>query len=118
MPANATTSAARGNIWEDVIKTAGHQAALDRQAPPAANVTGRTVHASVGRWDPGVVLKAEWWVGGKCEGEAFDVKQGQKVKYVHKRRGGAVKVHLEVTGKKMGYVKETRRSNGVTVGQK
>jgi hypothetical protein len=35
---------------------------------------------------------------------------------VHKRRGGAVRVHLEVTGKKMGYVKETRRSNEVTVG--
>ena len=56
-------------------------------------------------------------MGGKCEGEAFDVKQGQKIKYVHKRRGGAVKVNLEVTGKKMGYVKETRRSNAVTAGQ-
>jgi hypothetical protein len=80
-------------------------------------VTGRTVHASVGRWDPGVTLEAQWWIGGECEGKAFGVKQGQKVKYVHKRRGGAVRVHLEVTGKKMGYVKETRRSKGATVGQ-
>ena len=117
MPANATTSLARGNLWEDVIKTAGHQAALDRQAPPAVNVTGRTVEASVGRWDPGVTLTAEWWVDGECEGGAFDVKQGQKVKYVHKRRGGAVRVWLEVTGRKMGYVKETRRSKGVIVGK-
>jgi hypothetical protein len=114
---NLTTSAARGNLWEDVISRAGHQAALDRQAPPALKVAGRTVHASVGRWDPGVALEAQWWVGGECEGKAFAVKQGQQVKYVQKRRGGAVRVHLEVTGKKMGYVKETRRSNGVTVGQ-
>jgi hypothetical protein len=117
LPTNGTTSAARGNLWEYVVKSAGHQAALDRQSPPSVNVTGRTVEASVGRWDPGVTLKAEWWVGGKCEGEAFDVKQGQTLKYVHKRRGGAVKVHLEVTGKKMGYVKETRKSDSVTVGK-
>ena len=45
------------------------------------------------------------------------MKQGQKVKYVHKRRGGAVRVWLEVTGKKMGYVKETRRSKAVIVGK-
>jgi hypothetical protein len=80
-------------------------------------VTGRTVHASVGRWDPGVTLEAQWWVGGKCEGEAFKVRQGQNVKYVHKRRGGAARVRLEVTGKKMGYLTETRQSNRVTVGK-
>lgn len=80
-------------------------------------MTGRTVQASVGRWDPGVTLEAQWWVGKECEGKPFAVEQGQKVKYVHKRREGAKLVHLEVTGKKMGYVKETRRSNGVTVGK-
>lgn len=119
IPANITTSAVRGNLWEDVIQSAGRQAALDRQAPPTLKVKGhgRTLEASVGRWDPGVKLEAQWWVGGECQGESFDVVQGQKVKYVHKRRGRgpAAKVRLEVTGRKMGYVKETRKSNAVTV---
>lgn len=57
-------------------------------------------------------------MNGKCEGGSFAVNQGQKVKYVHKqRRGGAVQVRLEVTGKKMGYVTETRTSGEVTVGK-
>ena len=105
-------------MWEDVIASAGRQAALDRQAPPTVDVKGRTVRASVGRWDPGVELEAEWWVDGKCEGGAFGVRQGQEVRYVYKhRRSGPVKVRLEVTGRKMGYVDETRRSGEVWVGK-
>jgi hypothetical protein len=108
-------------LWEDVIASAGRQAALDRQAPPTlkAKDYGRTLVASVGRWDPGVKLEAQWWVGGECEGESFDVVQGQKVEYVSEKKGGgrgrAVKVRLEVTGRKMGYVKEMRRSNSLVV---
>ena len=117
--ANVTTSASRGNLWEDVIASAGRQAALDRQAPPTLKSKdyGRTLVASVGRWDPGVKLEAQWWVGGECEGESFDVIQGQTVEYVreHHGRGRAKKVRLEVTGRKMGYVKETRKSNSVIV---
>jgi hypothetical protein len=119
--ANVTTSASRGNLWEDVIASAGRQAALDRQAPPTLKSKdyGRTLVASVGRWDPGVKLEAQWWVGGECQGESFGVSQGQTVEYVHPRHGGghgrAGKVRLEVTGRKMGYVKETRRSNSVTL---
>lgn len=124
IPANATTSAARGNLWEDVIRSSGRQAALDRQARPTLANTGkgyggRTLEAEVGRWDPGVKLEAQWWVGEECQGGSFDVVQGQKVEYVHERRGrgrgGAVSVMLQVTGRKMGYVKETRRSNTVSL---
>jgi hypothetical protein len=117
--ANVTTSASRGNLWEDVIASAGRQAALDRQTPPTLKSKdyGRTVVASVGRWDPGVKLEAQWWVGGECQGESFDVVQGQTVEYVreHHGRGRAKKVRLEVTGRKMGYVKETRKSDSVTL---
>lgn len=115
LSANVTDPTARGNLWEDVIRAGGRQAALDRQAPPKASVSSRTVEASVGRWDPGVQLEAQWQVDGKAEGKIFPVKQKQKVKYVHKRRGLAIKVQILVTGKKMGYVGETRRSNVVDV---
>jgi hypothetical protein len=103
-------------LWEDVIASAGRQAALDRQAPPTLKSKdyGRTLEGEVGRWDPGVALEAQWWVGGECEGESFGVVQGQKVEYVRRGRGRG-RVRLEVTGRKMGYVKETRRSNSVVV---
>jgi hypothetical protein len=103
-------------LWEDVIASAGRQAALDRQAPPILKTKdyGRTIEGEVGRWDPGVALEAQWWVDGQCEGEAFGVRQGQTVKYERRRRGRG-SVRLEVTGRKMGYVKETRRSNSVAV---
>jgi hypothetical protein len=103
-------------LWEDVIASAGRQAALDRQAPPTLKSKdyGRTVAGEVGRWDPGVKLEAQWWVGGECDGESFDVVQGQTVEYVRRGRGRE-HVRLEVTGRKMGYVKETRRSNSVVV---
>jgi hypothetical protein len=103
-------------LWEDVIASAGRQAALDRQALPTLKSKdyGRTVEGEVGRWDSGVELEAQWWVGEKCEGESFGVAQGEKVEYERRGRGHG-RVRLEVTGRKMGYVKETRRSNSVAL---
>lgn len=118
LSANVTTALARGNKWQDIIRTGGHQAALDRQAPPDAHVTGfakRTVQASTGRWDPGVMLRAQWKVDGKLAGGRFAVKQGQQVRWVQKR-GGKSCVQLVVTGRKMGYIDETRQSETVQVG--
>jgi len=69
----------------------------------------RTVEASVGRWDPGVVLEAQWKVDGRLFGDCFEVKQGQHVQWTHKW-GGRSRVQLAVTGRKMGYVDETRYS--------
>ncbi|KAH9894547.1 Alpha/Beta hydrolase protein [Xylariomycetidae sp. FL2044] len=108
----ATSPSARGNRWEEVIARGGHAAALARQADPVVKKTGHgsTVEASVGRWDPGVKLEAQWLVDGKPKGHSFEVAQGQTLKYTPcwKRP-----VELEVTGRKRGYVDETRKSNTV-----
>ena len=117
LSSKVTTAAARGNNWHDIIRIGGYQAALDRQASPNARLTGyakRTVQASVGRWDPGVMLEAQWKVDGKLTGECFAVRQGQQVKWVQ-RRGGKNRVQLVVTGRKMGYIDDTRHSETVRV---
>ncbi|KAF2790141.1 hypothetical protein K505DRAFT_251860 [Melanomma pulvis-pyrius CBS 109.77] len=101
---SVTTSAAVGNKWADVIAHGGHKAALARQAPP--KVEGK--RASVGRWDPGVKLEAQWFVNGKPCGGAFAVKQGSKVSFSGKEKG---LLQLAVTGRKRGYATETRKSN-------
>lgn len=100
----AFTPMARGNLWEDVIEAGGHAAALARQAPP--KVEGKT--ASVGRWDPGVVLEAQWLVDGQPVGAPFAVQQGDEVTF-----GGYVKgcLSIAVTGSKRDYVTETRTSS-------
>lgn len=119
LPTNVTSSAARGNLWEEVIRFAGRQAALDRQATPNSTVVGpkkRTVEASPGRWDPGMKLEGQWYVDGKPKGRAFKVVQNRKVKYVLPRRARHAKVSFSVTGRKTGYVDETRRSDTVVVG--
>lgn len=119
LPTNVTTSAARGNLWEEVIRSAGRQAALDRQASPDITVVGpteRTVEASAGRWDPGMKLEGQWYVNDKVEGRSFIVVRDRKVKYVLPRRVRHAKVSFSVTGRKMGYVDETRRSDTVVVG--
>ncbi|CAK4033811.1 Hypothetical predicted protein [Lecanosticta acicola] len=108
-----TTSKARGNLWSDVIARGGHQAALARQAAPELKVGKAGLEASPGRWDPGVVLTAQWVVDGKASGEAFNVKQGDVVAYKATSQSRKGAVQLAVTGRKRGYSDETRKSNAL-----
>lgn len=99
-----TTAAARGNIFKDVIAFGGRAAALARQKDPVVSGTS----ATVGKWDPGMKLKAQWVVGGKVSGEAFVVKQGDNVSYTGGQKGS---LQIAVTGMKRGYADETRKSD-------
>ncbi|EFQ86847.1 hypothetical protein CFE70_001722 [Pyrenophora teres f. teres 0-1] len=107
----------RGNIWDDVIQTGGRKAAMKRQAAPKIATkqakVGENVTASVGRWDPGVKLTAQFVLNNKPAYEAFCVKQGATVQYTPTAKGH---VQLFVTGQKRNYVTETRKSNRVLVG--
>jgi enterochelin esterase-like enzyme len=106
---NLTLAASRGNQWDDVIARGGHQAALARQAPPVLRATGTSTTASVGRWDPGVKLEAQWFVDGKPEGEPFEVTSGEQVVF-QRPRPDAYELQLRVTGRKRGYEEETRET--------
>jgi hypothetical protein len=106
---SVTAPTTRGNKFEDVMAYGGHKAALARQAPP--KIEGLV--ASVGKWDPGMSLKAQWLVNGKPCGKAFKVQQGKKTKYTGGKKG---KLQLKVTGVKRDYVDETRKSNIVKCG--
>ena len=108
--ANATSSASRGNLWADVIGKGGHAAALARQADPELTVDGGSINATVGRWDPGVKLVAQWIVNGAAEGEAFAVQQGVLVEMGQWMGGKGGSLQLQVRGTKRGYVDEVRRS--------
>ncbi|KAF2437593.1 hypothetical protein P171DRAFT_437658 [Karstenula rhodostoma CBS 690.94] len=116
LPSSVTAPSTRGNEWKEVIKRGGRQAAVARQAPPAikskAVRVGAEVKASVGRWDPGVVLKAQWTFNGKPASQQFNVKQGATVAYKPKAKG---KLQLLVTGSKRNYATETRKSSKVVV---
>lgn len=103
---SVTGSAARGNKFEDVIAYGGRQAALARQGPPQLKDEGTT--ATVGRWDPGVVLYAQWIVNDQPSGDVFVVSLGMTVEYTGPKTGTLA---LEVTGRKRDYADETRRSN-------
>ncbi|KAF2831083.1 hypothetical protein CC86DRAFT_390784 [Ophiobolus disseminans] len=114
---DATATSTRGNYWEEVIQTGGRAAAVARQAPPSITAgygvrVGSEIEACVGRWDPGVTLTAQWAVGGKADCEAFEVTQGEVLKYKVQKKGI---LHLWVTGEKRNYVTETRKSNSVGV---
>ncbi|KAF2026037.1 hypothetical protein EK21DRAFT_75076 [Setomelanomma holmii] len=107
----------RGNQWDEVIARGGHAAALARQAPPSIDAgygvkVGSEVSASVGRWDPGVRLEAQWAVDGKPVCEKFCVSKGEVVKYKPGKKGS---LGLWVEGKKRNYETEVRKSNTVYV---
>lgn len=116
LSASAIAPTTRGNEWKEVIKRGGRQAAVARQSPPAIKSkvvrVGVEVQASVGRWDPGVTLKAQWALDGKPTCEKFDVKQGIIVAYKPGKKGN---LQLWVTGSKRNYVTETRQSNKLVV---
>lgn len=114
---SVTVSSARGNQWEEVSKRGGRAAAIARQASPSIETSygvkvGDEVEASVGRWDPGVKIEAQWVIDGKPVCEKFAAEQGEKVKYTVQKAGD---LQLMVTGSKRNYVTETRESNSVDV---
>jgi hypothetical protein len=121
---NVTVATSRGNKWEDVIAAGGHQAALDRQADPGLTASNGNFVASVGRWDPGVKLVAQWVVDGAPEGDPIAVTQGEELTYEQSGSGWSGwsswsgskgSLQLLVTGTKRGYVDETRASNVVSL---
>lgn len=119
-----TGGKSRGNLWENVLAFGGRQAALARQSPPHIDMypshqsDGRLhaePQASVGRWDPGVALKAQWLVDGKVSKDnVFDVKQRETLTFSGNAPGRTLQ--LVVTGTKRDYIEETRRSNVITLG--
>lgn len=118
LTADRTASSARGNTWEEVLAYGGREAAVARQAPPKVKtgtqcMSGSTVTATVGKWDPGMSLKAVWVVNGKKSGEAFDAHRGRSVSFRVPARAKTVK--LAVTGSKRGYKTETRESEVIHV---
>ena len=106
-----TKTSSRGNYWADVLAHGGRQAAVARQAPPALTLDSSKVTATVGRWDPGVILEARWVLDGTPAGMPFGVKQGQTLSY---SLSGGASLLLDVTGTKRGYDPETRQSNTVS----
>lgn len=125
LSAAAISPSGRSNKWEDVIAYGGHAAALARQAPPAITgenqvetagqlkvPAGSTITGTVGRWDPGVTLMAQWIVNGKPSGKAFAVKQNGTVTFTPPNST----VQLYITGSKRYYETETRHSNSIVVG--
>lgn len=112
-----TSSSARGNLWEDVIEKGGRSAAVARQADPVLvewttpNGTA-AVNASFGRWDPGMVLEAQFLVDGEASGGTFEVFQSV-VNVTYSAVEGNGTLSLQVTGSKRGYENETRVSNEI-----
>ncbi|KAF2973150.1 hypothetical protein GQX73_g440 [Xylaria multiplex] len=118
-----TRTSSRGNKFEDVIRIGGHGAALKRQQNPALSYKenakcGSIIKATAGRWDPGVVLQAQWVVNGRPSGASFAVKQGESVRYTSTTKGKRFDLKLRVTGTKRNYKDETRESNSVLVGKR
>jgi hypothetical protein len=116
LSASSTDPSTRGNVWEEVVKRGGREAAVKRQADPVIQTmsakVGQEVVASVGRWDPGVKLTAQWTLKGKPVGKFSSVEQGTVIKYAPTARGD---VQLLVTGKKRNYNTEVRKSQQVRV---
>ncbi|UPX12641.1 uncharacterized protein EKO05_0003182 [Ascochyta rabiei] len=116
LTASATAASTRGNVWDEVIANGGRKAAIERQADPEIHggkaKVGQNVSASVGRWDPGVKLTAQWVLNSKHTGASFGTAQGANVTCAPTATGH---VQLLVTGEKRNYVTETRKSARVLV---
>ncbi|KAJ4404791.1 hypothetical protein N0V82_010439 [Gnomoniopsis sp. IMI 355080] len=106
---SVTVATARGNKFQDIMAYGGYQAALARQEPPVLEGTNAT---TVGRWDPGMALTAQWVVNGNACGDAFVVEQGGWAEFTGDKTGT---LEIEVTGRKRDYVDETRKSNAVSL---
>lgn len=114
----STALSTRGNVWEEVIKHGGRQAAVNRQEDPKIQgdkaKVGQEISASVGRWDPGVKLTAQWVLDGKPARAPFSVGQSANVTYIPTAKGH---VQLQIMGEKRNYATETRSSQRVLVGK-
>ena len=116
LSSDVTLPSSRGNTFAEVLSYGGREAAVARQAPPTITAgTGSEFDASVGRWDPGVILEAQWVINGKPVCEPFDVAQGQTLTYTPDATHKHSYLQLWVTGRKIGYLEETRQSNGVVL---
>lgn len=116
LSSDVTLPSSRGNTFAEVLSYGGREAAVARQAPPTITAgTGSEFDASVGRWDPGVILEAQWVINGKPVCESFDVAQGQTLTYTPEATHKHSYLQLWVTGRKIGYLEETRQSNGVVL---
>lgn len=117
LSSTVTPASSRGNTFAEVLAYGGRQAAVARQAPPCIIASGAgEFDATVGRWDPGVVLDAQWVINGQPVGEPFEVAQAQNLTYTPPEAitmGKRSYLQLWVTGRKNGYLDETRQSNGL-----
>lgn len=105
---SVTVATARGNKFDDVMAYGGYQAALARQSPPVLE----GMNATLGKWDPGMALTAQWLVNGNSSGDPFVVEAGGWVEFTGATTGT---LEIEVTGRKRDYVDETRKSNAVVL---
>jgi len=126
LPREATRPESCGNRFEDVMRVGGHGAALRRQGRPELSLEEKVrrsvkITATPGRWDPGVILEAQWLIDGRPSGASFAVRQGEVVRYVpkvkekDKEKKKSFELKLRVTGSKRNYVDETRESNAIMV---
>lgn len=119
LSSTVTTPSSRGNTFSEVLAYGGRQAALARQAPPSITASngnaGCTFEATVGRWDPGVALEAQWVLNGKPSSGLFKVAQGEVLTYTPDATSKRSYLQLWVTGRKSGYVDETRQTNGIAL---
>ncbi|KAM0545350.1 hypothetical protein ACHAPJ_011422 [Fusarium lateritium] len=116
----ATAPTTRGNDFHEVLERGGRKAALARQAPPLIKgakfvKAGTAIRASVGYWDPGMALEAQWVVNGKATGRSFAVMRDQTFHRSTKRTGKRHTLQLLVTGRKRGYTVDKRHSNIIIV---
>ncbi|KAK8030330.1 Alpha/Beta hydrolase protein [Apiospora arundinis] len=128
LSAEAVSPRNRGNRFEeDVMRIGGRAAAIARQADPfvevqsvgggSAKCGGPKVVGTVGRWDPGVELEAQWVVDGAASGTPFAVKQSDSVRYTpgNTQAKKGFSVSLRVKGTKRNYKDDVRESGTVTV---
>ncbi|KAI1264314.1 Alpha/Beta hydrolase protein [Xylariaceae sp. FL1019] len=112
----ATHPSTRGNKWEDVIRIGGHQAALARQVHPELTIKnsakcGPKITATAGRWDPGVKLRAQWFVNSEPSGSPFAVVHDEVVRFTPGTTSKKFEISLRVTGTKRNYDDEVRETS-------
>lgn len=112
---SVTKASSRGNTFAEVINRAGYQAALARQAPPVITAKDGSYEATVGRWDPGMELEAQWFVNGKPCSEVIAVRKDTVLNYEPDQSSRRSFLQLQVVGRKPNYSKETRESNKVAI---
>lgn len=121
-----TALSTEGNLFSDILKWGGRQAAVDRQATPqvdlASATVGDTVTADFGAWDPGMALVGQWTRDGQPVGDPIDlgvatladVSTSRATHVATADEAGKV-LAFTVTETKRGYETETRTTPVVAV---